>query len=132
MLVDTMLAVVLLSSAAAPAAAASQNAAPPVHDVTPASHLPSIVTAVRADAQRRSGVPADRVSVASSESVTWSDGSLGCPQPGRLYTQALVPGWRIRVLAGDTTHDYHANLRGRWLWCPPGQAVDPVPGFGRS
>ena len=35
------------------------------------------------------------------EAVTWSDGSLGCPQPGEYYTQVLVPGyWIVFDVAG--------------------------------
>lgn len=49
--------------------------------------------------------------VAVSE-VTWPDSALGCPQPGEMYTQALVPGYRVRLAAGDATAEYHTN-RGR-------------------
>jgi hypothetical protein len=52
--------------------------------------LTSLHPAILADAQRRSGVGADRIRVVHSEAVTWRDGSLGCPEPGRLYTQALI------------------------------------------
>ena len=45
----------------------------------------------------------DQVKVLTVESVTWSDGSLGCPEPGMMYTQALVRGHRIRVDAAGTT-----------------------------
>jgi hypothetical protein len=38
--------------------------------------------------------------------VTWSDGALGCPAPGRFYTQALVPGFRVQLEAGGERFDY--------------------------
>ncbi len=92
------------------------------------AELQAIVRAVRDDAARRSGVGTDRTTVLLAEPVTWPDGSLGCPEPGRLYTQALVPGWRIRIAAGADTHAYHASARGgAWLWCPPGRVAEPVP-----
>ena len=45
---------------------------------------------IRADAAQRAGVALDKVKVLTVESVTWSDCSLGCPEPGMMYTQALV------------------------------------------
>lgn len=44
--------------------------------------------------------------IVSAESVTWQDGSLGCPEPGTSYTQALVEGMRVVVEAGGATYDY--------------------------
>lgn len=44
--------------------------------------------------------------VVSAETVTWNDGSLGCPQPGQSYTQSLVEGMRVIVRAGDADYDY--------------------------
>lgn len=78
------------------------------------------------DAARRSGLPAATLRVDRAEAVTWRDGSLGCPQPGMAYTQALVPGYRVRVIAGDRVMDYHAGRSGAPQWCPPGRAQDPL------
>jgi hypothetical protein len=64
----------------------------------------------------------------SAEAVTWSDGSIGCAQPGRMYTQALVPGWRLVVSDGARELIYHASRRGYWIQCPPGRARAPLPG----
>ena len=87
----------------------------------------SIHHEVLADARSRSGVDPQRVRVVHSESVTWRDGSLGCPEPGRMYTQALIPGYLIRVQADATVLEYHANARGQWLYCPAERAVAPLP-----
>lgn len=45
--------------------------------------------------------------------VTWPDGSLGVREAGKVYTQALVPGYRIQLLSptGDTVKTYHASTR---------------------
>jgi hypothetical protein len=61
----------------------------------------------------------------SSEEVTWSDGSLGCPRPGMSYTQALVPGWRLLVRHGQREAVYHASRRGQWLSCPGSSSTPP-------
>jgi hypothetical protein len=66
--------------------------------------------------------------VESAEPVTWSDGSLGCPRPDMSYTQALVPGYRIRIRSGERMLDYHASQRGQFVLCPAGQSLDPIGG----
>lgn len=83
-----------------------------------------VVDRALADASQRFAVKARLVRV---ERVTWRDGSLGCPNPDMAYTQALVPGWRIQVASGKTTHDYHASEKGRVVYCPPGHAKPPLP-----
>jgi len=80
------------------------------------------------DAAQRTSVRLAEITVLSAERVTWSDGSLGCPQPGMNYTQALVPGYRILVQAGGQVLRYHAGTRGNAQFCPEGQAADPVDG----
>jgi len=53
------------------------------------------------------GFSADDLTVLSAEPVTWPDGSLGCPEPGGMYTQALVPGYRITVSTPDGEVAFH-------------------------
>jgi hypothetical protein len=75
-----------------------------------------------------SGVPVRQLTALSAQAVTWPDGSLGCPQAGRLYTQALVPGYRIRLNAAGTPLDYHASEHGAMTLCPAGRSTEPVAG----
>lgn len=107
----------LLCLACAGCSAAPVAGAQPMNST--AADLPSILRAARADAAERSGIDVARTSVLGSEAVTWRDGSLGCPQPGTTYTQALVSGWHIRIEAAGITHAYHASAAGEWFWCPP-------------
>lgn len=82
-----------------------------------------------ADAAQRTGIAADSLQLVSAERVTWGDGSLGCPRPDMLYTQALVSGWRIRIRAAAEVLDYHAGSRSsRVVFCPAGQSQEPLPG----
>ena len=90
--------------------------------------LSELTEKILADAARRSGMDKASLKVESAEAVTWSDGSLGCPQPGMMYTQALVPGYRVKVRAGEELLDYHAGSRGYFVVCPAGRAVDPAQG----
>ena len=88
--------------------------------------LEDVIRTVRADASRRSGLDEQALRVAVAEAITWGDGSLGCPSPGQSYTQALVPGYRVRIEGGGKSYDYHASERGSWVLCPPGRASDPT------
>jgi hypothetical protein len=86
------------------------------------------VAAARADAARRRSVDAAAFEIVSAERVTWPDGSIGCPQPGIMYTMALVPGFRVRLRHQNDVLDYHASARGALVLCPAGQSANPVPG----
>jgi len=122
------LAVVLSVAAAGCAAAVEQVASPvpPEREVPMNPTLESVTEKVLADAVQRTGIDRESLKVESAQSVTWADGSLGCPQPGMNYTMALVPGYRIRVRAGEQLLDYHAGERGHFVLCPAGQSIDPV------
>ncbi len=86
-----------------------------------------IKAALEDAANRSTTAPAD-IKVISEEAVTWPDGSLGCPQPGMMYTQALVAGYRIVLQAGAQTLNYHAMSRGKPVFCPASRVVPPVQG----
>jgi hypothetical protein len=94
-------------------------------------NLQSVTQAALDEAARHTGLAVSALKVVSAQSVIWPDGSLGCPQPGMLYTQALVPGYRIRIEARGDMLDYHASTRGGLGLCPAGRSLDPVPGDSR-
>jgi len=73
--------------------------------------------AVVADAAKRFGVSTNAVVIARAEQVTWSNGSLGCPEPGRMYTQALVPGFRLVASTSEGALEYHSDGQGRIVTC---------------
>lgn len=62
-----------------------------------------------ADLARRLDVPTEEVELVSMEEVTWRDGSIGCAEEGKMYTQALVDGHRIILRAAGETHEYHSG-----------------------
>jgi hypothetical protein len=94
-------------------------------------HLESVKEAALIDAAKRSGVSRSHLEVISADAVTWSDGSLGCPMPGMMYTQALVPGFRVRIRAAGKELDYHAGRMGAPVLCPEGRAIPPAAGDER-
>lgn len=77
----------------------------------------SILDQVLADANARTDVPVDEIEVMTAEAVTWPDGSLGCPEPGMMYTQALVDGYQVVLRAGDESLDYRVGNAGSFRLC---------------
>lgn len=63
----------------------------------------------KADLAERLEIDVGDIEVVRREAVVWSDGSLGCPQPGRMYTQALVEGTYMELRAGGTIYAYHSG-----------------------
>lgn len=74
---------------------------------------------IEADLEQRTGVARADFEYVRAEAVMWNDGSLGCPQPGMAYTQALVPGYWIVIRAGGAEFDYRAAESGYFVLCEP-------------
>lgn len=64
-----------------------------------------------ADLAGRLGEDPSSITVISAEAVVWPDGSLGCPEPGMIYTQAQVDGLLIRLSADGIEYRYHSGGR---------------------
>src|SRR3569833_4073878 len=83
-----------------------------------ASEAPAeLLDKIRAAVASEQGVSAADVKVISAEAVNWPNGALGCPKPGRMYTQAIVPGYRILLEAGGKRFTYNASTRGSYKRC---------------
>ncbi|MDY6944196.1 MAG: hypothetical protein SXG53_00635 [Pseudomonadota bacterium] len=78
------------------------------------------------DLARRALVKHDAITVVSATEQQWSDGALGCPQPGRMYTQMIVPGYRVVMQAAGNRYSYHSDRRGNFIVCSNGLASAPV------
>jgi hypothetical protein len=83
------------------------------HAALPASIIDPIV----AEAAARLGVDAAAVTIVEAEAQTFPDGSLGCPEPGMMYTQALVDGYQVIVEANGTQLDYRGSGPGQFRIC---------------
>ena len=55
------------------------------------------------------GLPPDRITLVSMETVEWRDSSLGCPQEGFMYAQVITPGYRIVLEADGQEYVYHTD-----------------------
>lgn len=75
---------------------------------------------VLAHAAELTGVPEQRIEVTRSEAVTWPDGSLGCPEPGMFYTQAVEPGYWVELEVEGQMLDYRLTENGSFKLCESG------------
>jgi hypothetical protein len=88
-------------------------------DYVELTELTATVEAAIADAAERYSVPAEAVAVAGALRVTWSDGSLGCPREGGMYTQALVEGYLLTLEVDGRRIPYHGALGQPAFPCEP-------------
>lgn len=93
-----------VTNPATPERPSFQSAAPMPSTGTPIELSKDQQAGIRADLDKRGITSA--FTVKSATSVTWPDGSWGCPEPGMVYTQALVPGARAIVTVEGTSYDY--------------------------
>lgn len=75
-----------------------------------------VVTA-KQDLAKRLEVDQSDVTLVAQEEVTWRDGSLGCPEPGMAYTQALVDGTLVILEVDGTQYEYHGALNEDPTYC---------------
>jgi hypothetical protein len=85
----------------------------PVTGEAPSALLDSII----ADLMTRKNIEREEIAVTRAEAVIWPDGSLGCPRPGEMYTQATVEGYWIVLRWAEKEFDYRASAKGQFLLC---------------
>ena len=78
------------------------------------------IRAITEDAAAVTGIDASEVEIITAKAATWTDGSLGCPEPGMMYTQALVDGYQVIVRVGDQELDYRVGGGGEFRICEEG------------
>ncbi|MCZ2114073.1 MAG: hypothetical protein LC131_09595 [Anaerolineae bacterium] len=81
---------------------------------------------VLTDLLSRIGEGRSSVTLVSAQAITWNDGSLGCPQPGAMYTQALVNGFQVIFDVAGETYDYHLSDGGYFTLCSNPLPNSPV------
>ncbi|OGY14177.1 MAG: hypothetical protein A3A58_03085 [Candidatus Blackburnbacteria bacterium RIFCSPLOWO2_01_FULL_41_27] len=55
------------------------------------------------------GIPLAKITIENVEEVQWKNGSLGCPEPGQVYTQAAIPGFKITLKADEKLYYIHSG-----------------------
>ena len=84
------------------------------------------ITFAKKDLAGRLGIDLELVRLSVAEAVTWRSGALGCPEPGMMYTEALVPGSAIYLQVENMIHAYHAKFAGEPFYCPRERVESPV------
>lgn len=69
------------------------------------------------DLAKRLDIETGEIVVVRSVAVTWPDGSLGCPQEDRMYTQALVEGELIVLRVDSRDYEYHSGKGRAPFYC---------------
>lgn len=69
----------------------------------------ALVQKAKRDLAARLNIEIAAIDLVRFDEVTWRNGSLGCPQPGMAYTQALVNGSLIVLRAGGVQYEYHSG-----------------------
>ena len=86
---------------------------------------PAVAAAIAETATREDVAPGTVV-IAAWSPVTWNDGSIGCPQQGQAYTQALVDGELLLLRVGTGLFQYHAAEGGPFAYCADPSATYSV------
>jgi hypothetical protein len=92
-----------------------------------------LLESILEDLQERKGMGREEITIERAEAVVWRDGSLGCPQPGMMYIQVLMPGYLVVLQVRDDVYNYHAGESGHFLLCErslPGEVLPPADGAG--
>jgi hypothetical protein len=104
---------------AVPASAPATEPAPIIGEVPD-----TMLASMKADLATRLGRSVDAAHVLRAEQVIWPDGSIGCAQPGVLYTQATVVGYLVEFELEAKIYRYHSALNGAPIYCEhPGPHV---------
>jgi hypothetical protein len=107
----------MVITACGPVTAATEEPSVPVEEQEPTpTHIPVDLT----PAQRATltaladqlSLTADKITLVSTDAVTWPDGCLGIVRMGVLCTQAEVPGFKIILEANGKKYEYHTNQDG--------------------
>jgi hypothetical protein len=99
---------------------AACSSSSPVPTPSPVAIQPEAAAAVDAamqDGAKHLGVGRDQLQLARVEPQQWPDASLGCPQPGQLYSQIVTPGFLVAINSGSHQLEYHTDTRGRVVLC---------------
>ncbi|MGI9529814.1 MAG: hypothetical protein ACR2NG_08885 [Acidimicrobiia bacterium] len=80
----------------------------------------------RQDLADRLGIDGSEIAVLSQVEMDWPDGSLGCPQPGMRYKQAIVNGTLTVLVVDGIEYRYHAGGGRAPFLCEPRAKDSPT------
>ncbi len=75
----------------------------------PTTPPPPVVATAIADLSGRLGLAPEAITLVGCKEQMWTDGSLGLPEPGMVYTKAIVSGYYVVLGAGGREYEYHCS-----------------------
>jgi len=101
----------------------------PISTAFTAPNLQSMIDKAKDDLARRLSISTTQINVVDAKEVTWSNSSLGCPQPGMGYADVLTPGYMIVLSTNGQDYEYHAGKSSDIFYCEsPLPPFEGVPG----
>jgi hypothetical protein len=91
-----------------------------------ASGLEGLIEKAKEDLAQRLTISISDIVLVDAKEVTWSDASLGCPQPDMLYAQVLTPGYLVKLKYDVRDFEYHAGKDKALTYCK--NPLPPVDG----
>ncbi len=82
-----------------------------------------------ADLAERLSIDPTEIAVTSATLESWSDSSLGCPQPDQQYAQVQTDGSLIILTADGKTYRYHAGGSRTPFLCELTSKSTPITGL---
>lgn len=115
-----VLILLMVVTACAPTAATQEPSSvdeqPTPSPVPEPTHIPIDLTPAQRAAlttlSEKLNLPVDKITLVSTEAVTWPNGCLGIVRMGVLCTQAEVPGFKIILEANGQSYEVHTNQDG--------------------
>lgn len=101
----------LLVACGSPETGSQPSATTPLATSTPLA-AGSVEAKVAQALSQQVGVGVDTLQLQAKEAQEWPDGSLGCPDPEQMYTQAIVPGFKLTFSDGAKSYEVHTDQQG--------------------
>jgi hypothetical protein len=89
-----------------------------------------MVMRAKKDLAHRLSVESDQINLLEVRPVTWPDASLGCPQPGKVYTELPQDGLLIRLEVAGRMYFYHSGENVDPFLCEQTSQLVPHPKKG--
>lgn len=80
---------------------------------TPSEAPAEVVAAAKERLASELDTSTEVVEIIAIEPVEWSDASLGCPEPGKMYAQVITPGYRVLLQVEGEQFEVHTDREGR-------------------
>ncbi len=100
-----------------PTAAPAKAGYPAPATVAPPAGAEAVVALAKKDLAQSLNVSADQINLIAATAKEWPDASLGCPQPGKVYSQVLTPGFQLTLDYAQKQYFYHTDMQQQAVQC---------------